>query len=124
MNLLSCTYRGPLYYLSSSFFTIASLRFPSPPLKFPKHFSLVSLLFFFFIFLLSRSAALACSLIRCILDRPSALDASFQYSQTITHSCCRGTIINHSLDSAETMLGHHLFTTSLHYLRPYNSTSV
>lgn len=28
----------------------------------------------------------------------------FQYLQTITHSCSRGTVINHSLDAAETMV--------------------
>lgn len=92
-----------------------SLRFRSLslPLKFPKHFPFFSLYFPLFLLFVLLSRFLTSpfrSIPVCMLSSTASWIGllsrlhPFQYLQTITHICSRGTVINHLLDIAETMV--------------------
>lgn len=96
-------------------------RLASPPISFAsseisKAFPSYFPLFLLFV-LLSRSPA---SIPPSISSHPLHPEIGllsrlhpFQYLRTITHSCSRGTVINHLLDAAETMVFVRLFARYL-----------
>lgn len=105
-----------LTLLSSSFFS-ASLRLQSLslPLKFPKHFPLISLYsfsLFSYPVLPPTLPSISSHPLHPEIGLLSRLHP-FQYLRTITHSCSRSTVINHLLDAAETMVFVRLFARYL-----------
>lgn len=105
----SCT-RNSSYPLSSSLFLfLASLPTSSASSEIFKAFPSYFPLFLLFILLFRSPVPILVYILSFtaswidLLSQPVYLHP-FQNLQTITHSCDRGTVINHLLDAAETMV--------------------